>query len=172
VMALTVKSRAYMRSIPITWTIRDWLWSSSLIAISLAWWCDHSAMHKDSLHERFNHEALRWETWHSYNSRLSVLDPTEHDSFTQLASMGSPIVPMVMERWSGKSHPDLPGSGPPWWLLLEKLTGEQMISDEEKLAKLPAALRGSLDPRGVVDADLERRRWLEWWKNKGASTYR
>jgi len=56
---------------------------------------------------------------------------------------------------------------PPWWVVLEHLTGKKLVSDEEKLAGLPADIRATVKPDNVEDPELQEKRWRQWWAKEG-----
>ena len=110
--------------------------------------------------EKFEHEAKRWESWcemHRFDSNFKVYG--DHDSVRALRGMGKSIIPLIFERWKQLpiDSPDPPQ--PPWWIVLEHLTGKKLVSDEEKLAGLPADIRATVKPDNVEDPELQEKRW-------------
>jgi hypothetical protein len=122
--------------------------------------------------QHFDRNARQWEDWCesvAFDARLSLR--LEHDSFRELASMGEQAVPMIFSRW-GQSAEKVPTSitrNPPWWLLLERITGKKMISDAEKLQGIPDSVKAKTTPADVDIPPLQQKRWLEWWKSEKLS---
>jgi hypothetical protein len=108
-------------------TTRDLLWLMVVVACLLGWWAEHQWVTKRSLSERFEHEARRWEAWCDRNSFRSDLRFTEHPSFDAIVAMGDPIVPMIFERWEPEIKDVETPISPPWWAVLERITGIKMV---------------------------------------------
>ena len=147
-------------------TIRDVLWLTVVVGLGLGWWAEHQWVTKRSLAERFEYEARRWEAWCDRNQFSSNLRFTEHDSVDALVAMGDKIIPMIFERWEPRIENEERPMSPPWWAVLERITGIKMVSDEEKTEGLPGA-----NPENIEMPGLEEQRWREWWEREGKRKY-
>jgi len=128
-------------------------------------------MSKMSFERRFEREAKRWEAWCEEKSFEAMPDWGGHDSVRNMVAMGKDIVPLIFERWPERKDGDGGPFRPPWWIVLERVTGKRMVSDSDKIAQLPANLRGSIDPRGILSVPgLEEERWRKWWEEKSGGS--
>jgi hypothetical protein len=148
-------------------TIRDVLWLMVTVGLALGWWAEHQWITKRSLAERFEHEARRWEAWCDRQRFFSDLRGTEHDSVDALVAMGDKIIPMIFDRWKQEDHIDGAPLSPPWWAVLERITAIKMVSDKEKAAHLPIAIR----PADTEIPELQKKRWSDWWEREGKPKY-
>jgi hypothetical protein len=145
-------------------TIRDLMWLMVAVGLGTGWWCEHQFVTKRSLRQRFELQAERWETWCKDILYSSVIDRRKHDAVDKLVAMGNGVIPLVFERWperEGNHHAR--AIQPPWWTVLERLTGKKMVSDQEKLEGIPFVS----DPDGIQMPGLEEERWRKWWEKEG-----
>jgi hypothetical protein len=152
-------------------SFRDVLWLTVVVgpgvAIFLTLPCEHGRGEEVATRESFEHHAKQWESWcekNRFNSNFK--DFSNHDSVQALREMGKGIIPLIFERWKQlpDDSPDPPQ--PPWWMVLEHLTGKKLVSDEEKLAGLPPDIRAIVKPNDTDLPSLQEKRWREWWADQ------
>lgn len=153
------------------WNIRDVFWLIALTAVSLSWWKDHSEMRKMSVQQEFDYYALSWEKWCEANSFSSTVDLADHESVRKLIGMGPPIVPMIFARWPERSNPETDTIRPPWWLVLQAITGKKMVDTEEIRKLSPPHLRNAVSDKSSSIPDLEEQRWRTWWQSEGRNQF-
>ena len=124
--------------------------------------------------QQFEKNAKLWEDWCEskwYVSDFSIR--LDHESYRILAGLGKEAVPLVFKRWalSKDESPKAIRRTPPWWFLLERLTGKKLVSDKEKLDGLPEKLRNLFKAEDIDAPDLQIKRWLAWWEQEGKKAY-
>jgi hypothetical protein len=123
------------------------------------------------LKAKFEDAALRWEKWcerHMFAADITTL--WEHESAKSLVEMGDKVVPMIFERWKPQTRLEDPPR-PPWWFILQGITGKKMVTDDDKLKDVPESLRSSANLEAIFKPDLEEKRWREWWQREGRNRF-
>jgi len=162
----------------IRFTIRELLLITIVAGVAVAWWQDRRQLQgvvsRLTIEQRFEKDAELWEDWCEskwYDSRFHI--QLEDDSYRRLADLGKDAVPYVFNRWAlnKDESPRAVIRTPPWWFMLERLTGKKLVSDEKKLAGLPKELQTLIKPADIDVPELQKNRWLQWWESEGRKAY-
>jgi hypothetical protein len=155
---------------------RSLLWLTVVVgpgvAIFLTLPCKHGRGEEVATRESFEHHAKQWESWcekNRFNSNFK--DFSNHESVRALREMGKGIIPLIFERWKQLPDDSPNPPQPPWWIVLEHLTGKKLVSDEEKLAGLPPDIRAIVKPNDMDLPSLQEKRWREWWDRDGKKLF-
>jgi len=146
-------------------TIRDLLWLTVVIGVALGWLAEHRWVTTRTLHDKFTIQADRWEAFCDEVSFSSNVNRRDHDSFRKLVKMGDDIIPFVFERWPERhSDPVKWLNQPPWWYLLEDITGKKFVNEVKRFSTHEEFLKDVQDNDNPVGDD--ELKWRKWWNSE------
>jgi hypothetical protein len=77
--------------------------------------------------------------------------------------MGEAVIPFVFERWpERRGDPDKWPYQPPWWYLLEDITGKKFVNELKSVSNRDEYYE-YLKTHPVSDDELK---WRKWWKSE------